>query len=425
MGKEWTVYILECGDGTLYTGITDDLQRRIKAHAEGKGAKYTRGRAPLTLRYREKVADKSVALKREHAIKRMHRREKLALISGYGAKNKELLAIGVENEYTELKKTNISLSVQRGEKIMKKERTLVVLAAGIGSRFKGGIKQLQRVGPCDEIIMEYSIYDALEAGFNRVIFIIRRDIEPLFNEMIGDRIRAACALRGVEVLCAYQEKENLPGGFVCPDERAKPWGTGHALLSCKGMLNGGFVVLNADDYYGRDAFRRAYAFLDSLEDDSQGTYGLIGFQLGNTLSDHGGVTRGLCKTEEGWLTHILETKNIVKIPGGAQAEVYGEVRSLDESIPVSMNMWGFTPDVLDKLEDRFIEFLADGGLTAPKSEFLIPTEMGGLLQRQQARIRVLPTTSRWFGMTFAEDLPAVRQAFADMTETGEYPAPLF
>ena len=307
---------------------------------------------------------------------------------------------------------------------MKKERTLVVLAAGIGSRFKGGVKQLQGVGPGGEAIMEYSIFDALEAGFNRVIFIIRRDIEDLFNEMIGNRIRAVCDQRGVEVLCAYQEKENLPAGFVCPPERLKPWGTGHALLSCKGMLHGGFVVLNADDYYGKDAFRRAYAFLDSLGEDSVGTYGLIGFRLGNTLSDHGGVTRGLCRTEEGWLTHILETKNVVKTPTGARAEVFGALRELDAEIPVSMNMWGFTPDVLEKLEARFVEFLQEG-LTAPKSEFLIPTEMGELLKRDQIRIRVLPTTSRWFGMTFAEDLPAVRQSLEEMTDAGEYPAPLF
>ena len=238
-------------------------------------------------------------------------------------------------------------------------------------------------------------------------------------------VRAVCAKRGVEVLCAYQEKENLPGGFVCPAERVKPWGTGHALLSCKGMLRGGFVVLNADDYYGKDAFRRAYAFLDSLEEDSTGTYGLIGFQLGNTLSDHGGVTRGLCKTEEGWLTHILETKNIIKTYTGSQAETCGALRELDAPIPVSMNMWGFTPDVLDKLEARFIEFLGEGGLTAPKSEFLIPSEMGVLVQRGAVRIRVLPTTSQWFGMTFAEDMPAVRQTLAEMTEQGEYPAPLF
>ena len=307
---------------------------------------------------------------------------------------------------------------------MKKERTLVVLAAGLGSRFSGGIKQLQHVGPSGEVIMDYSIHDAIEAGFNRVIFIIRHDIQDLFDRTIGDRVRAVCAQKGVEVLCAYQEKEELPGGFVCPADRAKPWGTGHALLSCKGMLNGGFAVINADDYYGKDAFLKAYEFLDSLEDGSEGTYGLIGFRLGNTLSDHGGVTRGLCRTEEGWLTHIVETKNIIKTPFGARAEVRGEVMDLDVDIPVSMNMWGFTPDVLDRLEERFIEFLGES-LLAPKSEFLIPSEMGLLLSRGEVRIRVLPTTSRWFGMTFAEDMPAVKQAFAEMTENGEYPAPLF
>ena len=308
---------------------------------------------------------------------------------------------------------------------MKKERTLVVLAAGIGSRFAGGVKQLQIVGPSGEVIMDYSIHDALEAGFNRIIFIIRHDIQDLFDRTIGDRIRAVCEKRGVEVLCAYQEKQNLPGGFVCPPERAKPWGTGHALLACKGMLRGGFAVINADDYYGKDAYRRAIEFLDSLADGSEGTYGLIGFRLGNTLSDHGGVTRGLCRTEDGWLTHILETKNVVKIPGGARAEVFGAVRDLDEDIPVSMNMWGFTPDVLDRLQERFLEFLAEGGLAAPKSEFLIPSEMGVLLKRDRVRIRVLPTTSQWFGMTYAEDMPGVRAAFREMVDRGLYTSPLF
>ena len=308
---------------------------------------------------------------------------------------------------------------------MKKERTLVVLAAGIGSRFAGGVKQLQCVGPSGEVIMDYSIHDAMEAGFNRFVFIIRHDIQELFDRIIGDRIRVICAKKGVEVLCAYQEKENLPGGNVCPAERVKPWGTGHALLSCKGMLHGGFAVINADDYYGKDAFVKAYQFLDSLEEGSEGTYGLIGFRLGNTLSDHGGVTRGLCRTEDGWLTHILETKNILKTPIGARAEVFGAVRDLDVDIPVSMNMWGFTPDVLDKLENRFIEFLAGGGLHAPKSEFLIPSEMGLLLSRGAVRIRVLPTTSHWFGMTFAEDMPGVRDAFRVMTEDAVYTTPLF
>ena len=307
---------------------------------------------------------------------------------------------------------------------MKQERTLVVLAAGIGSRFAGGVKQLQCVGPSGEVIMDYSIHDAMEAGFNRFVFIIRHDIQELFDRIMGDRIRAICEKKGVEVLCAYQEKENLPGGYVCPPERSKPWGTGHALLSCKGMLHGGVAVINADDYYGKDAFVKAYQFLDSLEEGSEGTYGLIGFRLGNTLSDHGGVTRGLCRTEDGWLTHILETRNVTKIPGGARAEVFGAVRDLDDDIPVSMNMWGFTPDVLDKLEERFLEFLEEG-LTAPKSEFLIPSEMGTLLERRAVRIRVLPTTSQWFGMTYAEDMPGVRAAFKQMADSGLYSDPLF
>lgn len=307
---------------------------------------------------------------------------------------------------------------------MKQERTLVVLAAGIGSRFAGGVKQLQGVGPSGEVIMDYSIHDAIEAGFNRVIFIIRHDIEDLFERIMGHRIRAVCAKKGVEVLCAYQEKANLPGGFQCPAERVKPWGTGHALLSCKGLLHGGFAVINADDYYGKDAFCRAMEFLNGLEEDSEGTYGLIGFRLGNTLSEHGGVTRGLCRTEDGWLSHIAETKNIVKTCDGARAEVCGEVRDLSPEIPVSMNMWGFTPDVLDKLEARFIEFLGEH-LNEPKSEFLIPSEMGLLLSRGAVRIRVMPTTSQWFGMTFAEDMPGVREAFRVMTEDAVYTTPLF
>lgn len=307
---------------------------------------------------------------------------------------------------------------------MKKERTLVVMAAGLGSRFKGGVKQLQGVGPCGEVIMEYSIHDALEAGFNRFVFIIRHDIEELFNQMVGDRIRAVCAQRGVEMLCAYQEKENLPGGFVCPADRVKPWGTGHAMLSCKGMLRGGFAIINADDYYGKDAYRRAYAFLDSLEENAEGTYGIIGFRLGSTLSDNGGVTRALCRTENGWLTHIQETSNLVKGPTGARAEICGTMQEFAADIPVSMNMWCFTPDVLDKMEARFVEFLEEK-LTIPKSEFLIPIEMGVLLKREQIRIQVVPTTSQWFGMTEAEDLPIVRRALADMAAMGEYPTPLF
>lgn len=306
---------------------------------------------------------------------------------------------------------------------MKKERTLVVLAAGIGSRFKDGVKQLRQVGPSGEVIMDYAIHDALEAGCNRVIFIIRHDIEELFEQVIGSRVRPVCARQGVEVLLAYQEKGDLPGGFVCPADRLKPWGTGQALLSCKGMLHGGFVVINADDYYGKDAYRKAIGFLDSLEENSQGSYGLIGFSLGNTLSENGGVTRGLCTTDDsGYLRHIVETKKIVKTADGAGVEQDGEMVALDPRIPVSMNMWAFTPDVLERMEQRFVEFLGDG-LEDPKSEFLIPTEIGGMLA-QGVQVQVIPTDSRWFGMTYAEDTPGVRAAFAAMTEEGIYPSPL-
>lgn len=308
---------------------------------------------------------------------------------------------------------------------MQREKNLVILAAGIGSRFKGGVKQLQSVGPAGECIMDYSIYDALEAGFNRVVFIIRKDIEDLFEQMIGQRIRRVCAERGVEVVCAYQEKENLPGGYQCPADRAKPWGTGHALLSCKGLLNGGFVVINADDYYGKNAYRNASRFLDSLNEDASALYALIGFHLANTLSDHGGVTRGLCQVDEnGYLTHIVETKKILKTPNGPGVETPEGMCYFDGETPVSMNMWAFTPDVLERLESRFVKFLADGGLETANSEFLIPTEIGGMLT-EGVTVRVCPTDGQWFGMTFSEETPMVRSAMQQMTDAGKYPTPLF
>ena len=307
---------------------------------------------------------------------------------------------------------------------MKREYTLVVMAAGMGSRFSGGIKQLQPVGPCGEVLMEYSIFDALEAGFNRIVFILRHDIEALFEETIGKRVRQVCESRGVEVVLAYQEKEQLPEGFVCPESRKKPWGTGHALLSCAGMLYGGFAVLNADDYYGKDAYRQAIRFLKGLEPDSRNTYGLVGFSLGNTLSEHGGVTRGLCEMDaEGWLTSIEETKDIRKAENGAQVENEAGLRALSGDIPVSMNMWAFTPDMLEYLDLRFREFLREN-VNHPTAEFLIPSEVGEMLRSAPIRVRVLPTESHWFGMTFAEDLPAVREAFARMQAEGIYENPL-
>ena len=306
-----------------------------------------------------------------------------------------------------------------------KEKSLVILAAGIGSRFKDGVKQLKTVGPAGECIMDYSIHDAMEAGFNRIVFIIRKDIEALFEELIGQRIRRICEKRGVEVACAYQEKENLPGGFVCPEGRVKPWGTGHALLSCKGLLNGSFVVINADDYYGKDAYLLMSRYLDELEDNSRDKYAVAGFQLANTLSEHGGVTRGLCVVNgKGLLTGIQETKNILKTAEGILVEREGKRCYLDGNTSVSMNMWAFAPDVLERLEKQFVAFLADGGLEAPKSEFLIPTEVGAML-RDGVQVSVIPTPDHWFGMTFAEEVDKVQKAFTRMTQEGIYPTPLF
>lgn len=308
---------------------------------------------------------------------------------------------------------------------MRCEKNLVILAAGIGSRFKDGVKQLKSVGPAGECIMDYSIYDALEAGFTRIVFIIRKDIEELFNELIGNRIRRICSERGAEMICVYQEKQDLPEGFVCPADRAKPWGTGHALLSCRGTLQGGFVVINADDYYGKEAYHQMSRFLDDLEADAKGQYALAGFRLQNTLSQHGGVTRGLCSvSREGYLTSILETKKIQLTPNGAGVMEPEGMRYIDGDTPVSMNMWAFTPDVLERLENNFAAFLSSGGLEAPNSEFLIPTEIGAMLE-QNVTVKVLPIDEQWFGMTFAEEAQMVRDAMAHMTQEGKYPTPLF
>lgn len=306
-----------------------------------------------------------------------------------------------------------------------REKNLVILAAGIGTRFKGGIKQLQQVGPCGECIMEYSVYDALEAGFNRVVFIIRKDIEELFDQTVGQRIRAMCGRRGVEVVYAYQNKENLPDGFICPGDRAKPWGTGHALLSCKEVLNGGFAVINADDFYSREAFRQMSAFLDALAEGQTGVYALAGFRLGNTLSDHGSVTRGICRTDEdGWLRDIQETKHLVRSGSGAAVEEPGVQRQICANTPVSMNMWAFTPDVLERLQERFTAFLREN-LLVENSEFLLPTQIGHMLAEGRVRVKVLSTAGQWYGMTYSADVPAVKEALAQMTVDGMYPSPLF
>ena len=279
--------------------------------------------------------------------------------------------------------------------------TLVVLAAGIGSRYGGGVKQLAPGGPNGEIIMDYSIHDAIQAGFNRVVFIIRREIYDDFMEVIGSRL------------------EDPPEG------RVKPWGTGQAILCCKELLNGPFAVINADDYYGKQAFERAYSFLSRRRPGETGRYGMIGFVLKNTLSDIGGVTRGVCTVDEnGALAGITETRNIVKTPDGAAVQEGDGLRPLDPESLVSMNMWLLTPDFLQGLEADFAAFKKN--MRDPlKDEFLLPEIVDGLLGDGKATVQVIRTSDQWFGVTYQQDKPRVADAFRQLIDQGVYRADLF
>lgn len=296
------------------------------------------------------------------------------------------------------------------------DTTLLIMAAGIGSRFGGGIKQLEPVDANGHIIMDYSVHDAIEAGFNRVVFIIRRDIEQEFREVIGDRIAAVCAAHQVTVDYAFQDIHDIPGEL--PEGRTKPWGTGQAILAAKDLLNTPFIVINADDYYGKEGFRIIHEYLVQ-----GGTSCMAGFVLKNTLSDHGGVTRGVCKMDaDNNLTEVDETKNIVKTADGAEAD--GKV--LDCNSLVSMNMWGLTPDFLKQLEQGFEEFFEKTVPENPlKSEYLIPIYIGELLEKGEISVKVLPTNDTWYGMTYKEDVTLVKESFRKMLEAGVYKADLF
>ena len=296
--------------------------------------------------------------------------------------------------------------------------SLVIMAAGIGSRFGGGIKQLEPVGMHGEIIMDYSIHDAIEAGFNKIIFIIRKDIEEAFREVIGERIEAICKKLNVEIDYAFQAMDDLPEGVKLPKDRTKPWGTGQAMLAAKKVLDTPFIVINADDYYGKEGFKAVHEYLVN-----GGKSCMAGFVLKNTLSDNGGVTRGICKMDEnGNLTEVVETKNIVKTADGAEADgVVVDVNSL-----VSMNMWGLTPDFLDVLEDGFKEFFEKEVPSNPqKAEYLIPIFIGELLEQGKMSVKVLKTNDTWYGMTYHEDVAAVKDSFKKMLTDGVYKADLF
>ena len=300
------------------------------------------------------------------------------------------------------------------DKIMK--TTLLIMAAGIGSRFGGGIKQLETVDSNGHIIMDYSIHDAMEAGFNHVVFIIRKDIEKEFKEVIGDRIETVCKNYGVTVDYAFQDIHDIPGEL--PEGRTKPWGTGQAVLAAKKVLKTPFVVINADDYYGKEGFEAVHEYLVN-----GGQSCMAGFVLKNTLSDNGGVTRGICKMDgENNLTEVVETKNIVKTVSGAEANgIRIDIDSL-----VSMNMWGVTPDFLETLEMGFQEFFEKEVPENPlKCEYLIPSFIGELLEQGKIAVKVLRTNDTWYGMTYKEDVVAVKESFKEMLNKGLYQADLF
>lgn len=298
---------------------------------------------------------------------------------------------------------------------------LVIMAAGIGSRYGGGIKQLEKIGPSGEIIMDYSIYDAIQAGFDKVVFIIRHDLEKDFKEIIGNRIE-----KQIEVEYVYQELDKLPAGFEKPADRTKPWGTGQAVLCCKGIVKEPFAVINADDYYGKEAFVKVNEFLKTV-DTTQNTFAMAGFVLGNTLSDNGVVTRGVCQVDDnGFLANVVETFGIEQSGDVAVGkDIDGNPVTIPIDSSVSMNMWGFTPNFLEEIETGFVKFLGNVKEGDIKAEFLLPDVVGKMVLADKASVKVLKTNDKWFGVTYKEDKESVVESINGLIAQGKYPTQLF
>ncbi len=294
--------------------------------------------------------------------------------------------------------------------------TLLVLAAGMGSRY-GGLKQLDGVGPHGETIIDYSIFDAIRAGFGKIIFVIRRDIETAFREVVGSQYADK-----IQVDYAFQELDKLPAGFCVPAGREKPWGTGHAIMMAKDLIHEPFAVINGDDFYGSDAFSVAATYLSQAKDGEKADYCMVGYQLRKTLSEYGSVARGICECDqEGFLQDVVETLQITPDGDGAKSPNNAKLTGLET---VSMNMWGFTPGIFDHITCQFIDFLETQG-QAMKSEFFIPTIVNSLIQSNQASARVLTCDATWFGVTYREDRPHVQSCIQSLTNAGKYPGPLW
>ena len=285
--------------------------------------------------------------------------------------------------------------------------TLVVMAAGMGSRF-GGLKQIAPVGRNGEAILDFSVYDAVAAGFNKVVFVINHNIEKDFKEIVGKRIE-----KRVKVEYVFQEKEYLPKGYSCPEERVKPWGTGHAILCCKDVVKEPFAVINADDFYGKTAFRKIYDYLKERTEN----YCMVGFRLANTLTENGYVSRGVCEEKDGFLSNITERTKIVDCKYTEDDVNWTE---LSPDTIVSMNMWGFTADIFTYLEREFDNFLKEK-LTVEKSEFYLPSVVDILIKSGEKRAKVLASEDKWYGVTYKEDKEAVVAAICKKIDNGEYP----
>ena len=289
--------------------------------------------------------------------------------------------------------------------------TLLIMAAGMGSRY-GGLKQLDSVGPNQETIIDYSVYDAIRAGFNKVVFVIREEFHNEFRSLITDKY-----LGKIEVQFAFQELENLPADFSCPEERKKPWGTGHAILSAKDIIQEPFVAINGDDFYGLESFKVVADYYQNGGSE----FSMVAFQLDNTLSDFGSVTRGLCTLKGNKLDTVIETGGLVMSEKGMKSD---RNIHLNGKEPVSMNVWGFTPDLFAYLESMFIQFLREEG-DALKSEYLIPSVVNNLIQTDKKSVHILHSSAKWFGVTYKEDKSYVMEEIKKLIKDGHYPKNLF